>query len=170
MMTIHSTYILHSTYIIHRSTLYYTLYHNICYNGLSFLHSFRLTRPEYHPWCSQWPQRRLLLLALFSKHPDIKALLGLSLCPKLGCFFGGYLSISCEFYGGESGELWFFQWESTGFWMIWGILCWDRGKIWSWTLGIWLKEGSGTSCFCDFRGFTFQYVAICGQLTGENYD
>jgi hypothetical protein len=28
-----------------------------------------------------------LLLALFNKHPDIKALVGLSLCPKLGCFF-----------------------------------------------------------------------------------
>ena len=32
----------------------------------------------------------------------------------------GYLNISYEFYGGESGEWWFFQWESTGFWMILG--------------------------------------------------
>ena len=37
-------------------------------------------------------------------------------------------------------------------------------------LGFDWKKALGQVVFCDFRGFTFQYVAICGQLNGENYD
>ena len=62
----------------------------------------------------------------------------------------------------ENGD--FSNEKALDFGWFWGILFSDRGRIWSWTLGIWLKEGSGTSCFCDFPWI---YLPICGQLNGE---
>ena len=73
----------------------------------------------------------------------------------------GYLSISYKFYGGESGEWWFSNEKALDFGWFWGILFSDRGRIWSWTLGIWLKEGSKNNCFCDFPWI---YLPICGEF------
>lgn len=123
-----------------------------------------MTRPEYHPSCSQWPQRRLLLLALFSKHPDIKALVGLSLCPKLGCFF---------FLMGVSQYLLQILWRRIRRMGIFPMrkhwILDDFGVSYFQTeggsdhehLGFDWKKALKTNCFCDFPWI---YLPICGQF------
>ena len=66
-------------------------------------------------------------------------------------FFNGGISVSPTNFMEENQENGDFSNEKAlDFGWFWGILFSDRGRIWSWTLGIWLKEGSKNKLFLRF--------------------